>query len=317
MPTEKLKAKRKLSEVTFQHDGAHVALTHKEQGGPANGKDFALLLKARDKVTLEKIQQIQVTLELPEFLRKFYDMWYSEAEELAHLLGYKPPEATEAQEFDYEEYLDERTSKFTILKSLKDSKSLLTDLAKASDEDYLALVQFQSEVEPALLNKSQVAATSTAAPKDTSLTEVNKGVSPSVETKNKDDVMPTPEKEMVEKSALVNLQKTLDDTTAQLKVALEKVAAFEAEKKDAIVKAREAAIKEVTTESNFAVISKAALSIESDEDFTAFVSAMSEMKVAVEKSALFDETGASGNADETVKGENPLTALLKAKYLQK
>lgn len=312
------KAKRKLSEITFEHEGAHVALTHKTQGGPANGKDFALVLKARDKTVLEKVQQIQVTLELPEFLRKFYSLYWDEAEELARVFGYEPPkeEPFDYQE-DYEEWMEERISAFTILKSMKDSSELLKDLAKLEDKDYLSLVEFQAKLEPSLLQKSQAAAASTAAPEDTSVTEVKKGVSTSVETKNKDDVMPTPDKEMVEKSALVALQKSLDETAEQLKVALEKVAGYEAEKKDAIVKAKTAAIKEVTTEKNFEVIAKAALAIESDEDFTAFVSAMSEMKAAVEKSALFDETGASGSSQEADKGENPLTALLKAKYLQK
>lgn len=312
------KAKRKLSEVTFEHEGAHVALTHKAQGGPANQKDFALVLKARDKELLEKVQQIQVTLELPEFLRKFYSLYWDEAEELARLFGYTPKEEEpyDYQE-DYEKWMEDRLSAFTIVKSLKDSPNMLTELAKLSDKDYLDLVTFQSKVEPSLLQKSQVAAASTAAPEDTSITEVNKGVSTSVETQNKDDEMPTPDKEMVEKSALVAIQKTLDETAAALKVALEKVAAFEAEKKDAITQARVAAVKEVTTDKTFEVVSKAALAIASDEDFTAFVSAMAEMKAAVEKSALFEETGASGAADDANKGENPLTALLKAKYLSK
>jgi hypothetical protein len=312
------KAKRKISDITFEHEGAHVALTHKQQGGPANNKDFALVIKARDKEILAKVQQIQVTLELPEFLRKFYFLYWDEAEELARVFGYEPPkeEPFDYQE-DYEKWMEDRISAFTIVKSLKDSTQILTELSKLSDKDFLDLVEFQAKLEPSLIAKSQVAAASTAAPEDTSITEVNKGVSTSVETQNKDDEMPTPEKEMVEKSALVALQKTLDDTTAELKVALEKVAAFETEKKDAIKQARTMAIKEVTTDKTFEVVSKAALAIESDEDFTAFVSAMSEMKAAVEKSALFDETGASGAANEANKGENPLTALLKAKYLPK
>jgi predicted transcriptional regulator len=32
-----LKAKRRLSNITFEHEGAHVALVSTKQGGPANG----------------------------------------------------------------------------------------------------------------------------------------------------------------------------------------------------------------------------------------------------------------------------------------
>ena len=37
--TTKQKAKRALKDITFEHDGAHIALVSKEQGGPAHGHD--------------------------------------------------------------------------------------------------------------------------------------------------------------------------------------------------------------------------------------------------------------------------------------
>ena len=41
-----VKAKRKLSELTFEHENAHVALVSKEQGHGANGHHYALVMKS-------------------------------------------------------------------------------------------------------------------------------------------------------------------------------------------------------------------------------------------------------------------------------
>lgn len=84
-------AKRKLSEISFEHEGAHVALVSKEQQ-PANGHNYALVLKASkfSKETLEKMQSIKVTLSIPEFLEKFFNIYGTNAEVLARMLGYVP-----------------------------------------------------------------------------------------------------------------------------------------------------------------------------------------------------------------------------------
>ncbi|MFJ4352736.1 hypothetical protein ACIPZ5_17755 [Pseudomonas sp. NPDC089428] len=45
-PVTGKKAKRQLTDITFEHDGAHVALVHVDQGGPANGVP-TLITKAK------------------------------------------------------------------------------------------------------------------------------------------------------------------------------------------------------------------------------------------------------------------------------
>ena len=79
------KAKRKLSNITFDHEGAHLALVSKQQKGPANGAGYALIMKAanRSPEFIEKVQQITVTMELPDFLSKFFCLWEEEADVLA------------------------------------------------------------------------------------------------------------------------------------------------------------------------------------------------------------------------------------------
>lgn len=76
------KAKRKLSDINFQKEGAHIALVHKNQGGGANGHNYSMLIKATNSSEefLKKVQQIRVTMDLPEFLWRFFGMWEDDAE---------------------------------------------------------------------------------------------------------------------------------------------------------------------------------------------------------------------------------------------
>lgn len=49
-------AKRRLTDISFEHDGAHVALVGKFQGGPANGVT-TLVLKATDDISEEALEK--------------------------------------------------------------------------------------------------------------------------------------------------------------------------------------------------------------------------------------------------------------------
>ena len=78
---------------------SHIALVHKTQGGAASGYK-TLVTKATAKYSpefIQKAQRIKVEMELPEFLMRFYDMWWEEdAKELAKLFGW----------VDYSEMID-------------------------------------------------------------------------------------------------------------------------------------------------------------------------------------------------------------------
>lgn len=50
------KAERRLSEFNFEHEGSHVALVGKFQGGPANGRT-TLLTKATEDITQEQVEE--------------------------------------------------------------------------------------------------------------------------------------------------------------------------------------------------------------------------------------------------------------------
>lgn len=306
--------KRKLSEIDFSADGAHVALTSKSQGYSANGKPLALVMKARSKELIEKVQQIQVTMELPDFLRKFYGLYWEDAEVLARVLGYVPPEKEEAEEWSYDDWIQEKVEGYVVIKSLKESEDLSSQIAGLSDDDYLKLVQAQKTLEPLLVSK---AADSSATDDKTSIgTEVKDEVVTSVQKMKKEENMPANTPEMVEKSALVALQKSLDDAKVELQKAKDEAAALLAEKKEAIVKSKTAAIADLVDAKHKDIIVKAALALETDEDFDAFVLALKDTKEVIEKSALFSETGASGDAVEDKK-VNGVRSLIEKQFAAK
>lgn len=323
------KAKRKLSDISFEKEGAHVALTSKQQGGPANTHDYALVLKANkfSEEFVQKMQQVRVTMELPDFLRKFFSVYYEDAEVLARMMGYEKPEMTEeVKTQDYEDYIQSKLEAFEILKSANDAESLSEVLSELDETEYLAMLNDQERIEKALVDIEKATQESTpAASADGNDTSTNagveniEGVSTSVnkeeleKSKMEDEV----KVETVEKAQFELVQKALDEQKVQLQKALETIAAFEAEKKEAINKAKTEKVKAIVKdESKVEAIAKAALSLESEDDFTAFLAAMEAMMTTVETSEMFVEKGAS-TQEETVVQESAVAKLLKAKQANK
>jgi hypothetical protein len=403
------KAKRKLSDISFEKEGAHVALTSKQQGGPANTHDYALVLKANkfSEEFVQKMQQVRVTMELPDFLRKFFSVYYEDAEVLARMMGYEKPEVEESKVEEskdyYEDYIQSKLEAFEVLKSANDAEALSEVLSELDENEYLAMLNDQALIEKALediekaykpkvgdmvtWNSSGGKATGKVTkivtdgkmpvpdteftlngteqnpavmiklyrdgkPTDTmvghkagTLSKVSKslntesapaafadgndtstnagvenieGVSTSVnkeeleKSKMEDEV----KVETVEKAQFELVQKALDEQKVQLQKAMETIAAFEAEKKEAINKAKTEKVKAIVKdESKVEAIAKAALSLESEDDFTAFLSAVEALVATVETSEMFVEKGAS-TQEETVVKESAVAKLLKAKQVK-
>ena len=312
----KPKAKRKLKEISFDGESAHIALVSKEQGGPANGADYSLILKnteGRSQEFIEKASKIQVTMDIVEFIERFFSVWGSDALVLASLMGYEKEES-EDDAWDYDEWIQEKVNSVQILKSLNEADNKVSALSKLTEQDYLSVLTDQAVIEKAL---TELAKGST--PKvDTSTTNVEKQVEASASRKkNKEKNMTQATPEMVEKSALTAIEKAMQETQVELQKAKELVKQYEDEKKQAIVKSKTDAVTAVVKdEKQAAVIAKAALALESDEDFTAFVEVVKALQAQVEASDAFKEIGASGSAEEK-KQESSLTQAIKAKYAAK
>lgn len=120
-----------------------IALTHKDQGYSANLRPVSLLTKSDidpNTLTVEmmkSLEQVQLKVSMQEFLRRFFDMWYDDAELLTKVLGLQ----TEA-EYNMEEngdkmddwdkdwnerhqkYIEEKAQGIELLKSAKEGKEL-------------------------------------------------------------------------------------------------------------------------------------------------------------------------------------------------
>ena len=307
------KAKRRLSDISFSHEGAHLALCSKSQGA-ANNWNKALIMKGHNfsPEFIQKMQQVQVTMELPDFLEKFFGIWGSDAEVLARLIGYVEPEDEDDEEDDWwENYIEEKLSAFTIIKSLHEAKNLPEALAQLTEQDYLDVLNDQVLIEKALKEfdaKSNASANSVEKPVEAPASKVNKS--------KKEKQMATPE--MVEKEKLTAIEKALEDQKIALEKALAQVKQYEDEKKEAIVKSKTDAVKAVVKdEKQAAVVVKAALALEDQADFDALVEVFKSMNDLLEKSGLFQEQGVSAEAAEDKPGETKLMKALKARHQAK
>lgn len=120
-----------------------IALTHKDQGYSANNREISLLMKSDidpNTLTVEMIkslEQVQLKVSMEEFLRRFFDMWSSDAELLTKVLGLKTEfeaRAEEDQDDDdiwqthwnqqHREYIEEKVAGIQLLKSVQEGKEL-------------------------------------------------------------------------------------------------------------------------------------------------------------------------------------------------
>ena len=315
----KQKAKRKLKGFDFAKEGAAVALVGPSVGGPANGIP-TLIAKANNfsPEFIQKMQQIQVTYELPDFLRKVMGMYYEDAELLARMIGYVEPEKEEEDYDDwYENYIEEKLQSFTIIKALHEAKNLPEALSKLTEQDYLDVLQDQAMVEKALKKELDKEAEVSEADTSTKVENTKVEASASKKKNPKKETKMTQETEMVEKAKFVEIQKQFEDQKIALEKAMEQLTKIEQEKKEAIVKSKTEAVKAVVKdEKQAAVVVKAALALEDQADFDALVEVFKSMNAVIEKSALFVEQGVSAEAEEAPK-KNGVLEIIKSQQAKK
>ena len=324
--------KRKLSEIDFSGEDSHIALCHKDQG-VANNADYALVLKASkfSDEAVAKMQQVKVTMELPDFLRRFFDLWYDDAEVLAAMMGYVEP--VEAPTEEIQDWIQSRMAAFEIIKSAHEASNISDVLTKLDETEYLSLLKDQALIEKAFkkidkLNKANKTANTesgkptmklVAASDDSTSASVEKNVGPTGSV-NKGKLMTHETKvieqeiEVVEKSQFVAVEKALAEQKVALEKAMQTIAQFETEKKEAIVKSKTAAVQAVVkNEKQLGIILKAALALEDTADFEALVAVVKEMQEQLEKSSLFKELADTTPAKEEVK-KSALDRMIEAKF---
>lgn len=318
--TTKRQAKRKLSDIDFSREDAHIALVSKQQGGPANGADYALIMKAanRSPEFVEKMQAVQVTLELPEFLERFFNLYGSDAEVLARLMGYVEEEKEENEEGDYwENYIQERLSSFKVLETLKESENISKSVSELTEEQHLSVLNDQKYLEDLIKqvqSKKDATGVSGAVKSPKGRISKKKEIPMSQEDVKQDE----PKVEMVEKAQFESIEKALTETKELLKAAQEQLVAFQAKEKEAITKARFAQVKDaVGDEAVATVLFKAVGLVEDQAVVEEVVKALAGLKAQVEQSDLFKEVGASAQDQSPAVEESGVTKLLKAQFASK
>lgn len=335
-------AKRRLKDFDFSKDGAHLALVHKEQGGAANGYS-TLIMKSSANFSeefVQKVQQIRVTMELDDFLSKFFGLWEDDAKVLAAMFGYKEepegedepegvftddsfwswrrensPEAdlySEPTTQEYQDWIASRLAGFEIMKSLHEAESVAEVLSGLTEDEYLTVLQDQEQVEKALTKACNKPT------KKTRAKAKGNNVAKAVTAENKvgtemtDKVQPNEQVEMIAKAQFEELQKAQELMREELQKAQELIASFKEKEKEQIAKARKQQLTEaIEVEDQVEELFKAVGELE-DEAFGILVGVLKAVAHKVGADPLFTEQGSPAEGEKVQK--SALRAQLEAKY---
>lgn len=297
-------AKRRLTDIKFEHEGAHVALVGKHQGGPANGVT-TLITKATNNITQEQIEKattVTVEMQFPEFLRKFFGLYWDDAEVLSSVMGYGRTEYPDTTEKDW---IDQKVESITLMKSVYKAQDLEKALAALTPEQHLALMADQEMLEKAfaaLPEQTQIKH------EDTTLETILKAA----------HIEALADAVAIEKAASVAavalVQKALDEQAEVLKSVQAEVATFKAAEAAAKVELRKAALTDAKVPADKAEAVLKSLSALDDESFASTVATMKSMASVVDNSEMMQEAGVAGAGAESKEEIDRTTAILKARY---
>lgn len=297
-------AKRRLTDIKFEHEGAHVALVGKHQGGPANGVT-TLITKATDGIpqeVIEKASTVTVTMQFPEFLRKFFGMYWDDAEVLSAAMGYG---RTEYPDEDVKDWIDQRIESISIMKSVYRAEDVEKALSELTPEQTLAILKDQEMLEKALEN----------IPEQTQIKHEEIHVDTILKSAH---IEALADAVAVEKAAgaaaVAAIQKSLDEQTEVLKSVQAELDVFKAAAVAAKVEVRKSALVDAKVAGD--KIEGILKSLESldDEAFASIVETMKAAAAAVDASDLMVEQGVQGAGAESQGEVDRTTAILKAKY---
>ena len=338
--TDKVKAKRKLTDITFEHEGAHLALVHKAQGGSANGYK-TLVMKSVDNRSpefIEKASQVKVTLSLPDFLEKFFHVWGEDAELLATLFGYEPSEdnseeystqsfwswycekameqgavdgwgdpITRPTSQDRKDWVEDQLQGIEILKSATLAKGSSDFINSLTEEQYLNLLKDQQFIEKSFkLQEVKKDLDGESGGKPT------KGANPKQTKASKADTQEN-KMETIEKAQYDAKEVELQKALADIQKAKEEIELFKAKEKEAVEKAREAEVVAAVVDVDAsAKLFKAVKDLDA-EAFKDVVDVVKALTAKVDESEMFKEKGSPEEGVKVAKSavQAELDKLLK------
>ena len=317
------KAKRRLSDIKFEHEGAHVALVHQSQGGPANGTTILTLKAVNDipEEIVEKATQVSVTMDFEEFLVKWFNMYYDDAEVLAKLLGMEKEEQP-SDMYDYQgehrKWLEEKVAAIQIMKSVYASQDVKKAFNELSYKESLAVIEAQSMLEKAMSSVEEG--------KNVPVTKGQEMPTTKEENLMEDVIQKALHVELVEKAVQEAVLKAAEEKAAveeilkaaqaELEGVKAEVAVFKAKEAEAVVKGRKEALKAVLAEDQVEDMFKATEALDAAA-FEVVVKSLAAKAKALEESDLFKEAGVSGEGENDPAVKDGTAAILKAKYQRK
>lgn len=278
MDLTELEKHEEITSFSFDHDNAHMAITHQMQGGASTGHNISLIMKSSDidEEILKALDQVTVTMSMEKFLSKFFHIWDEDAEVLTKLMGMETETEYRQRLEDAGEEVpdiwadDESFSEFRarqvdlaieLIEIIKASKDVA--IQDMSTEQKVNLLKFQGEFEKSLTEYELEKATSESE-KNLSSKQITKSEDESEEISSaigsktiKDEInktegehitMPSKDKKVevvVEKSAeMVEFEKAMNEKFEALEKAAkekEESAKVELEKASAQLKVLEKA----------------------------------------------------------------------------
>lgn len=335
-------AKRRLSDIDFSKEGSHLALVHKVQGGAASGYSTLITKATKDYSPefIQKASQVKVTMELPEFLEKFFHVWGDDALLLATMFGYTPSEDSSsaigsqsfwsywrekcaaegnldywgdtppATEQDKMEWVQGQLNSVEVLKAAQSAENITDYLAQLEEEDHLKLLQDQEWIEksfkPVVGNKQPSPQEDVPQNTQAELEAVTKAVKAKPTTKEGKVMSDTPNENVdVLKAKEVELQKALD-----------RIEQLEKKEAEVVAKARLDAIGAVVdNEDNVKALFKAVGALDA-EDFDAVLTVLKAQTPLEEKDKMFKEQGSPQEGVEVAKAkqQDAVMAILHQEF---
>jgi hypothetical protein len=289
-----MKAKRKLKNFDFEQDGAHVALVGKHQGGPANGYT-TLVTKGTKGIPItfvEKAEMVRVTLTMQNFLRKFFSMYYEDAEILAQILGYETSTDGDS-DISYDEYIQSKVDSVEIMKNLFKADDVTKALSEVTEEQFEKLLEDQVLVEKAMSSKEAVS-------KQKTVEQI------------KEDVPNMSDTETVQKAELETLiEKALSPLRVELTKANETIETYKAKELELTAATRLATLKAAVKDEEKATSLAKSFANLTDEDFASTVETLKAIAVAGDTGEMFKETGLDSEVEEPAAKNYTREALEK------
>jgi len=290
------KAKRNITEFNFEEEGASIHLVSKKQGGAANG--FKTLIKKSnatnklpdvDEVGVDiqkKLEQIKVTMSMEEFLKKFFNMYYDDAELLTAMLGFETEHEAymnsleeDSEPMTYSDYIASKLDSFEIMKSMQEG-----NYEQASALDYVTILELQENLENKL-NEEMMDKVS-----------IEKSLLTDLEGKA----------EKLE--AQVEIQKSLEAQVESLQGELDTIKKAQVEAEEASMKAR---LEGVVAEDKIESLAKSLLAMDK-EAADIMIDTLTNAQKKTEESDLFVEKSLEGEPEIKSEKEERDLAMQKA-----